>query len=175
MKFTSRLTLADYVAFRTYQLTHATRYLLITAIFAGLAVLLALFVVRGSSEPGATGGDRFIQFLGLSFLYFSRSLAVALVALGFTTVLIWLMNRNKAMFMENTLEFNDVGIRCESPQRTFEFNWSAVQKLVRTSRYIYIYVSWDGAIFLPRRVVNGSLQWEQTYQYLAARVSPGAR
>lgn len=61
----------------------------------------------------------------------------------------------------NELEFSDDGIWAKNATKKGQIPWAAVKRIISGDRYIFLYLTEDDAIIIPRDGLEDFLSWEQ--------------
>lgn len=61
----------------------------------------------------------------------------------------------------NELEFNNDGIRAKSAKQEGLIPWTAVKRIISGDQYLFLYLTDDDAIIIPRKEVEDFLIWEE--------------
>jgi hypothetical protein len=167
MKLSYRNTFRDRLAFAAYHLPRNPLFLLMTIGFF-------LFVTFESLVPALreSSANQPVIVRGIAFIFVELLLALIIVAFwAVITVLSMISRKNKPMFCEKTITLGDDGYVAESQYGKSETRWTMVQKLARTRRYIFIYLSQDNAVVIPRRAFENSTQWDTFYDLCKQRTN----
>ena len=100
-----------------------------------------------------------------------------LTALAASTVFLSALPRkDKTTLTERTITLGEVSFLEETAYNKTETRWIGVQKLVRTRKYILIYVSQHAAHIVPRRAFRDTAEDDAFYEFCrekAATISSG--
>ena len=104
------------------------------------------------------------------FLVAELILAMAIAALfSFLTTLNLISFRNKTLLTDHALTLDDDTFALETPFHRTEHRWLAVQKLARTRRHLFIYLSQHSALVIPRRAFKDRDEWDSFYESCRTR------
>ena len=135
-------------------------------------VVLAFFVYSTSistwSAIPATGsaGERIFTFVIIETVI----LAVLILATFLFSALSMLSRRNKTIFTEHTISLLPEALVEETQYSRSEFKWSSVQKIAKSRRYIFVYMSQHQAHVIPRRAFQSDADWNSFYGELTEYV-----
>lgn len=59
------------------------------------------------------------------------------------------------------LEFRPNGIWAKSDTYAGEIPWNAIERVVENTDYVFLYLSEDDAIIIPRREVESGVDWKE--------------
>jgi YcxB-like protein len=160
MKITYRNGFRDWLAFQAYC---APRNPIIILTSVGF-FLFATFEVVLPAMHGAAGVPLFASVIAFILV---ELLLIAFI-LGFLAAItiIPMISRggNKLLYCERTLSTGAETFFTESEYSRSETQWSVVQKLVRTSSHIFMFMGQHSAFVVPRRAFEDTTEWEEFYQ-----------
>lgn len=154
-------TFRDLLAFQRY---HASRSPVVIVMDLGLVAFVSYLFFQ------ATAGDSAHQ-LGLTTrIIATLVLAVVLLALVIASnlvlfVLVLISRRNKTLLTEHTITLGEDGFVTETAYERTNSKWASVQKLRRTRRHLFIYVSQHGAHVVPRRAFREEAEWNAFHEF----------
>jgi len=97
----------------------------------------------------------------LVFIVFESFPVILMLLLVLLSTLISVFSRKNKSFLENrNMTFNEdffVGITENSRS---EIKWQALQRVVITGNFLFLYLSQSGAIIIPKRVFASALEWK---------------
>jgi hypothetical protein len=159
LTITYRNGFRDRLAFAAYHLPRNPVLLMINiGIF--LFFTFAFVLPAALSLPSGHLVAKIITFVLVELL-----LAVVLILfLASITLLTMISRRNKPLSCQRTLTVSDEAFVTESEYGRSEARWSIVQKLTRTRSHVFIYVSQENAVLVPRRAFESAAQWEAFYE-----------
>ncbi|MFO0515168.1 MAG: YcxB family protein [bacterium] len=98
---------------------------------------------------------------------------VLLVAIPIVLLLVFrrISRKNRTFFCEITITLCQETFVVESQYSKSEVKWDMVQKLARTRKHIFIYLSQESALIIPRRVFEGTTQWNEFYGICKQKIS----
>jgi len=160
MKITYRNGFLDRLAFAAYHLPRKPLLLLMTfgtfLFFTFESVLPAL-----RSLPA----DRSMVVRVILFVITELVLVMALVVFWTVITLITMIStKNKPLYCERALTVGDDAFVTESEYGRSETKWSLVQKLARTRTHIFMYLSQESAVIIPRRAFESATEWDTFYE-----------
>ena len=91
----------------------------------------------------------------------------AVVITGFCLIIVLLIkisSMKKFFLGQRTLTISDELLVLESSNGRSELRWRIVQKCIRTRNHIFMYVSQQSSIVIPRRAFESTLQWDTFYE-----------
>jgi hypothetical protein len=159
-------TFRDILAFCLY---HYARSPIVLASYAFGGALLSLTIVQAvQSLPGNT--PLYVKAFAFLFVEF---LALTLVGALYAALLVLSMvsRRNKTVLTDHRFALAPESFVDETAYSKTEFKWSAVQKLARTRRYIFVYVAQHAAHVIPKRAFQDDAEWNAFYQFCRERTS----
>jgi hypothetical protein len=159
MKVTYRNAFRDRLAFAAYALPRKPLFVLIVVgtflLFTFESVIPA---VRSSRSHGPV-------VTAIAFVILELVLALLLAAVYTAVIVIAMVSRmNKPLRCERTVTIGNEGFVTESEYGRSETRWSLVQKLGRTRRHIFLYLSGDSAVMVPRRAFDSTADWDTFYE-----------
>ena len=132
----------------------------VVTITISLTVAFISFIIFQSLPKDAAPTAKVIAFL-IPECVSTGLLAAALVL---TVVLSISTRRNKALFTEHTITLGDTSFTEETEFQKTDQKWSGVQKLARTQRHIFVYMSQYAAHAIPRRAFQDQAHWDSFYE-----------
>ncbi len=91
---------------------------------------------------------------------------VIFLLIFFCSALSMISRKNKTFLTDSTIELTDNGIITEDRYERSERVWDNIQRLIRTKRFILVYVSQRQAIVVPRRAFLNDQEWDSFYEIL---------
>jgi hypothetical protein len=108
----------------------------------------------------------------IGFIVCEALIVVFFVAMmAIVTLLSLISRRNKPLYCEKTITLGETHYIGESEYGMSEVRWAMVQKLARTRNHIFIYLSADNAVVIPRRAFESSTQWDEFYNVCRQRIN----
>ncbi len=159
MTITYRIGFGDRFAFAAYHLSRNPIILLMTVgvllFFAYNSVLPAI-----RSSPSVSLYAKVIAFMFMELL-----LLIAVIVFWAVLMLITMISkRNKPLYAQRTFTVAEDGLVTESEYGRSETRWKQVQKLARTRKHIFLYLSGEAAVVVPRRAFADAAQWDAFYE-----------
>jgi len=168
MKISYRNTFFDHLAFNVHYLP---RNPVLMLMMVGLFIHITFtgIVPAVSKLPG--GVVTFMTFITME-LILALSI-VLLVAIPIVLLLVFrrISRKNRTFFCEITITLCQETFVVESQYSKSEVKWDMVQKLARTRKHIFIYSSQESALIIPRRVFEGTTQWNEFYGICKQKIS----
>ena len=164
MRIQYRTTFADVVGFIWINYTRSWVQLAITG---GLSAFLAWDTCR---VAGMHHGSAiwWVTFLTISILFFCGFSAIGWAA----AILTALSRRNKTFMTDNTLELMADKFLAENRYAKVEYKWDIVQKIVKTRRFIVLYLTHSSGIVVPKRAFQTDAEWEAFYNFVVSHGEP---
>ena len=160
MTITYRIRFRDRVALNAYGLP---RNPFIFFLNAGLFLFLTfqLSVPAFRAQPP----DQPLAVRVIVFAIVECVLAAIIIGFCAVAVILTLISRrNKKFYSQRTLTLGDDAFVSESEYSRSETKWSLVQKLVRTRNHIFIFLSGQNAVIVPRSPFESREQWDEFYE-----------
>lgn len=126
----------------------------------GIVFLLISFYIAQSLPPDANPLPKAILFLVAELITFISIAALFLIL----TTLNLISFRNKTLLTDHALTLDDDTFALETPFHRTEHRWLGVQKLTRTRRHLFIYLSQHSALVIPRRAFKDRNEWDSFYE-----------
>jgi hypothetical protein len=79
--------------------------------------------------------------------------------------------RNKLLYCERKLSIDSDALYTESEYSRSETRWSVVQKVVRTSGYIFMFLGQHNAVVVPRRAFEEAEKWDSFYEKVMSQAA----
>ena len=159
MTLSYRNTFRDRLAFAAY---HVPRNPLVLLMAVGFFLLVTFTSLVPAVRDLPADKPAFVRVL--AFIFVELLLVLLIIAFwGVIILLTMISRRNKPFFCDKTITLGEEVFVGESQYGRSETRWTMVQKLARTRRYIFIYLSQENAIVLPRRAFESSTQWDEFY------------
>lgn len=165
MKISYRLTRWDIFSASFQQLFHQP---FLIAFFAILFALTSYTNWRAIS-PERTFLVRLLSVITLEIIPFMFIAAVV----GLFIFLNTFSRKNKTLLTEQTITLDEGFLACQSEYARSEVNWKAVQHIVRTRNYLFLYLSQMGAMLIPKHAFNSKEQWDSFFEFCAAKSRAG--
>jgi hypothetical protein len=157
-------TLRDLLAFVRYHRLHDPFTLFLYA----LMFAITLWMSVGSVPPDTSAEASVV----LVVLMEGEALIVVVALLTLLSVLSLVSRRNKTVLTDHTLTLSDDGLAEQTPFNTTVHKWSAVQKVGRTKKHLFVYVAQHSAHVIPRRAVSTDAEWGALHEFILASTSP---
>ncbi len=103
------------------------------------------------------------------FIVVVLSLFLALIMINFLSLAFThLVSSHSRLLVrsEKRMEISESGMIAETEMGRSEMNWSGIEKIHQTRKYILIYISDKAAIVIPKRCFDSQVQAENFYSYL---------
>jgi hypothetical protein len=159
MTITYRNGFRDRLAFAAYHLPRKPLIILMT-------VGILLFFTFESVLPAAhsASADKPMVVRVIAFIFVETLLVLFLVAFwAVITVITMVSTKNKPLYCQRALTVGDEAFVTESEYGRSETKWTLVQKLARTRSHIFMYLSQESAVIIPRRAFESRTQWDTFY------------
>lgn len=104
-----------------------------------------------------------IAFVIMSIIIFSVFLVLTF-PLAF--ILTQISGKNKTLMTENSIELHEEHFVSENQYGRSVLKWDIVQKLRRTKRFIFVYVSKSSAVIIPKKAFLSEDDWNSFYHFL---------
>lgn len=160
MTITYRNGFRDRLAFAAYHLPRKPLILLMTA-----AALL--FFTFESVLPAARSlpADKPMVVRVIAFIFVDVLLLICFAAFwAAITVVTMISTKSKPLYCQRALTIGDEALITESEYGRSETKWSLVQKLARTRSHVFMYLSQESAVIIPRRAFESTTQWVTFYE-----------
>ena len=169
MTITYRNTFRDRLAFAGYHLPRNPLILLMTV---GMVLLLTFQILVPAAREAAADKPLAVRVMAFVFMEF---LLLAFVVVFWTviTVLTMISRKNKPLYCRRSLTVGDEGFITESEYGRSETRWPLVQRLARTRTHIFLYLSQQSAVIVPRRAFADKTQWKAFYEICRRGTKPG--
>jgi hypothetical protein len=112
----------------------------------------------------ATGEDILAEIGVICIFQILPFLIIAGAVVGFTFITT-LSKRNKTMLSKQTITLTEPVMICESEFSKSEVKWTAIQRIIRSGNYIYLYISELGALLIPKRAFSSLVEWNEFLRY----------
>ena len=160
MTITYRNRFRDWLAFQVYC---APRNPIIILTSVGFFLFTTFKVVLPASRATAAGEPVFACVIGFIVVELLL-IAFILAFLAAITIIPMIFPRNKLLYCKRTLTTGVDTFFTESEYYRSETKWSVVQKVVRTSSYIYMFMGQHNALVVPRSAFEKESHWNDFYQ-----------
>lgn len=133
-------------------------------IFIGFFTLIFVFIAY-QNLPLLSYGD--YLFVGVALFCIFQILPILFVG-GVVIIFAFLSTlsrRNKTMLSKQTILLTENLFVCESEFVKSEVKWPALQRIVRTRNYAFLYLSELGAMLIPKRAFALSSEWEDFIRF----------
>jgi hypothetical protein len=167
MKVQYRNTFRDIIVF---SLRHNSRSPVVIGSLVFFLVVFA-FVLKAALPPELSSVEKVFVFL-VSELIAAAFLA-ALMAVNI--VLSMISKRNRTVLTDHTIILGDDSFVEQTEFNRNEQTWTGVQKLARTSNYIFIYIAQHMAHVIPRRAFTSDAEWDAFFAFCEQRVARAKR
>ncbi|MGD1019302.1 MAG: YcxB family protein [Verrucomicrobiia bacterium] len=159
--------LRDTAAFWLYHCSHSPVLIGALVIFY---VALNYNIIFPAMPAVPKGGTNLVAWL--LTLMIVETLLVVLAVGGFAliAVLTFVSPKNKTVLGQRTITLGTEGFVSESQYSRSEVKWIAVQKLARTRRHLFLYISQHSGFVIPRRAFQGGQQWDEFYERCRERI-----
>jgi hypothetical protein len=156
MKTTYKNTVSDILAFMLYHSLHRRALQL---------MILAMVVVTSISTIQEIPHEAAFPVNVMTFIILETIVVgIGLLAIGGISILCLILNKDKAAITEHTVSIDENGLTEETVFNRSEFKWAGIQKLVRSDRHIFVYVSPNAAHVIPRRAFASPTEWDEFFQ-----------
>jgi hypothetical protein len=155
-------TFIDMMAFNFYHFLHSP---VAIGMYAVSFVLISLTFVR-AIPTDLSPVAHVVTFIVMQFttFFFVTIFFVVFSVLGMIS------RRNKTILTEHRITVGEASFVEETAYNKTDQKWASVQKLVRTKRYIFIYIMQHGAHVIPRRAFRDHSEWNSFYEFCRLRV-----
>jgi YcxB-like protein len=172
MRVSYRITFLDRLI---YQVDCFRRHPLV---LISVAALFSVVTFTGN-VPGLLLNSEYPLFTRIiAFLVMELLLALFILAMLMSVAILGsvsaMFGQNSFTYGERTLTLYDEAFIAESQHYKSEIRWQSVQKLVRTRTHIFMYVSKDGAVIVPRRAFESLVEMEVFYDFCKKQTSYAA-
>ena len=132
----------------------------------GLGFVLLSSGILQALPTDITPVAKVVTFLAMEFLAF------LFIAGSFVVIVVLSMvsRRNKTLLTEHTITLGEGSFVEETAYNKTDHKWAGVQKLARTRRHIFIYVSQYAAHVVPRRAFQNDTEWDSFYEFCKQRI-----
>lgn len=79
------------------------------------------------------------------------------------SILPLISKRNRTFHTDHTLTLDESGLTEATPYNTSVYKWKAIQKIVQTKKYLFLYVAQQMAHVIPRRAVSSEEEWSHLH------------
>ena len=152
MKTTYRNTFTDLLAFQWDHTSRSVRFQIIILFFV---VFTSLTILR--AIPHET--SLLVKIITLVIME-AGFLVIFLLVLGLLTSLAMISKMNRTFLTDHTISIAADGLTEETIFNRSEYKWAGIQKILRTKRHLYVYVSQHGAHVIPRRAFASPADWD---------------
>jgi len=161
MQVRFKIKFRDLLAFCTY---HCPRSVFVIGVY-GIIFLLLSFTIVQALPAEVNHVSKIIIFL------ITEMLALVLIAIIFALLMVvgMVSGRNKTLLTDHALTFEDDTFIVETKYKRTEHRWFGVQKLARTRRHLFIYVSQHSAHVIPRRAFKDRSEWDSFCEYCRSK------
>jgi hypothetical protein len=165
MKASYRVKFLDIILFNVYHWSRSPIMLVITLIGIGtISILNWQTVFKGSDEILLI--VRIFTFAILETLIIAGYFIVLLLTIIFTNI----SKMNKTVLTDCVITLGTDIISTESKFVRAEYKWDAIQRLIRTRSYIFLYVMQHGALIVPKRAFQSNEALEKFWLECNARI-----
>ncbi len=140
-------------------------------IILGTYAVVVCFISWDAARSFPADMSGFAQAIVMLFVAATGSLIYTGV-LAMVFVLGMLSRRNQTFLTEHAITVGAAFFVEETPYNRTEYNWLAVQKLARTKRYLFIYISQNAAHVIPRRAFASDADWQAFYAVCQQATEP---
>lgn len=151
-------TFSDRLAFVRY---HFPRSPLLLIFFVGLILQFTFYCAVPAIPNEASKFVQVIVFIVLEGIFIGGFILIISVV----AILSLISRRNKTLLGARKITLGEEVIITESSFSRSEIKWPTIQKLARTSRYVFLYVNQASALVIPRRDFEPADQWEAFYAF----------
>jgi len=170
MTVTYRNTFRDRLAFAAY---HLPRNPFLLAVMIGLFLLITFQSIVPAVRSGPADKPLFARII--AFIIVELLLLLLILAFWTLITLVTMVSRrNKTLYCERTITLSDEAFVTESQYGRSETRWPIVQKLARTRTHIFMYLSQESAVIVPRRAFESFAQWDTFYDFCRQRTTRAA-
>lgn len=131
-----------------------------------IGLLLANSVTLGLPEdtPWLARGAIFLAvFIGWSLAFSAIVLVTTLISIS--------PRQNPAFITTQTVTCTEPLLIVQNEFARTEYQWRAVQRLVRTEARLFVYVQQHGALVIPRRAFADPAEWEAFYRFCRRKLT----
>ena len=146
-----KIKFRDLLAFCFY---HYSRSPFVIGIYGIILFLISIQIVQALPNN--------VNLIPKAILFFVTEMIAFIVIAALLTILMifsLVSRRNKTLLTEHELTIQDNTFSVETKYERAEHRWFAVQKLARTRRHLFIYVSQRSAHVIPRRAFKDRDEW----------------
>ncbi len=155
MKIIYNLEASDYVNFNQYQIQHFDKAknklerqrIAVSVVFVLIGVLL--YFISNKYQVAVA-----MIFVAVSIYWYMNFPSLAKTRVINSTNKAIDKNQLSSLFDEVVLELSEVGIKEDANKKTFESSWEDVNSIVKSLEYIYIFLTSESAIIIPKRVLD---------------------
>lgn len=158
----------------TFNRQHIWRSPVSIAINLGCVAFLA-YIFFQAAEPGPEHHYGLTARIVATVLFIALALPVLVAVQLVIVVLLLLSRRNKTLFTTHTLTLREDGFDTENMYARSDCKWTVVQKLRQTRRHLFIYVSQNGALIVPRRAFRDDAEWKAFHEFCQRHTEAGGR
>jgi YcxB-like protein len=77
--------------------------------------------------------------------------------------------KNKGMIGRHEITIHDDKISEENDSASLEFRWTAIEKIVKTEKYIFVYISSVSAFLIPQRSFVNNTTYDEFYKLILSK------
>jgi hypothetical protein len=77
--------------------------------------------------------------------------------------------KNKGMLGRHEITIHDDNILEKNDSVSLEFRWTAIEKIVKTEKYIFVYVSSVSALLIPQRSFMNHTAYDEFYKLISSK------
>jgi hypothetical protein len=77
--------------------------------------------------------------------------------------------KNKGMLGRHEITIHDDNILEKNDSVSLEFRWTAIEKIVKTEKYIFVYVSSVSALLIPQRSFMNNTAYDEFYKLISSK------
>lgn len=168
MTITYRNGFRDWLAFQAYCAPRSPIILLTSVGFFIFVTCKIVLPGMRANQAGVPLAACVIGFIIVELLL----IAFILAFLAAVTILPMISRkRNKLLYCERKLSIDSDAFYTESEYSRSETRWSVVQKVVRTSSYIFMFLGQHNAVVVPRRAFEEAGQWDSFYEKVRSQAA----
>ena len=108
---------------------------------------------------------RLITFIILELIPIILVAAIIGLFIFFTV----LSRKNKTLLMEQVITLDENFLVCQSEYARSEVKWEAVQRVVCTRNHLFLYLSAQGAMLIPKRAFDSKEQRDKFVEFCVAK------
>jgi hypothetical protein len=165
MKVSFRYKYLDLIAFNFYHLFRSI-------IFYGFLVFIILIgIIPNWQAANHAAADKSMIYRIVLFVILELvPVVISYIVLALVLLLANIGKMNKTVLTDSSIILNEDILVTESAYSHSEIQWTAIQKLVRTRTYIFLYIMQHGALVIPRRAFESDAAFDQFWSFCQAKL-----